>query len=67
MELKFSEQFWATNSNSNQPNQVIWYGKRRIKMAQLSLRLIKHHTMKAYMVVEVWLLAFFTLALNKGE
>jgi hypothetical protein len=36
-------------------------------MTQLSLCLIKHHTMKAHMVVEVWLLAFFTLALNKGE
>jgi len=53
MELKFSKQFWATNSCSNQPNQIIWHDKRWIKMAQLSLSLIKHHTMKAYMVVEV--------------
>lgn len=51
MELKFSEQFWATNSSSNQPNQIT-YDKRWIKTAQLSLSLIKHHTMKAYMVVK---------------
>jgi hypothetical protein len=67
MELKFSEQFWATKSSTNQPNQIIWYDKQQITMSQLSLHLITHHTMKAYTAVEVWLLALFTLALNKGE
>jgi hypothetical protein len=67
MEVNFSKQFSATNSSSNQPNLIRRYSMTKHGMVKLSLCSIKHHTMKAYMGVEVQLLALFPFALNKGE
>jgi hypothetical protein len=47
---------------------VFWVVTQALKVkVKLSLRLTKHHAMKTYWGVEVYLHAFLTLELNGGE